>query len=73
MKLKHEDVNLLEDELRNAERDLEKAARIVCPAEDKNAVQMYNRLLAAVQNVQAMIHFAYKLRPEEGDGNQEEN
>lgn len=65
MKLTHEDVDLLEDELRNAEGNLEKAARIVCPVGGENAVQMYNRLLTAIQNVQAMIHFAYKLRPED--------
>ena len=63
--LTHEQVDALEDKLREAEKALEEAGRILCPIPGGVAPQLWrdtNRLIGGVREI---IHECYKLRPEE--------
>ena len=58
----NEQVNELENTLRKAEGDLEKAGQLLCNERDEGR-KMWDKVNELVSGVQDLIHNAYKLRP----------
>ena len=63
MKLTHEEVDMLEQHLRDAERDLEHAGQILCSVSGDVGPQLWNKINELINGVQGVIHQAYLLRP----------
>ena len=61
--LTHENVDVLEQYLRDAERDLEHAGQILCSVSGDVGPQLWHKINELINGVQGVIHQAYLLRP----------
>lgn len=61
--LTHEEVDVLEQYLRDSERDLEHAGQILCSVSGDVGPQLWHKINQLISGVQGVIHQAYLLRP----------
>ena len=63
MTLTHEQVDELEDSLREIQRNIESAAQIVCGVTGADGNYIFNRLASSADDIGDVIHGCYRLRP----------
>lgn len=61
----NEEVNEIENKLRQAQKLVEEAGQIVCNAHGKYAPEIWNKLTVMANDIGELIHPLWKLRPEE--------
>jgi hypothetical protein len=61
----NEEVNEIENKLRQAQKLVEEAGQIVCSAHGKYAPEIWSNLTKAAGEIGELIHPLWKLRPEE--------
>ena len=62
--LTNEQVDELENNLREAQNALEKAAQMICDLRGDYAPHLWNRLTSLVNDVDAVFYGLHRLRPE---------
>ena len=61
--LTHEEVNALEDSLREVQRQIESAGQKICGLSGEHANHIWNRLTAAADEIGEIIGSLYLVRP----------
>lgn len=59
----NEDVNNMEDMLRDAQNKVEAVARMVCSSHNETAIQLWRNCSNLSEKIADAIHPLYKLRP----------
>lgn len=65
MSLTHEQVDELEQKLREAQNAIEAAAQMVCGVGGEDGSHIYNRLASSANDIGDVIHGCFRLRPED--------
>ena len=63
-----EEVNAIEDKLRQAQKLIEEAGQAVCSVRGKYAPELWNKLTMMSNDIGELIHSAWKLRLSENSG-----